>query len=1135
MKEKQIKNKMRLFISYCGPDEAIKDTVKVCMLPLIAEFAKKGAMLDICEMSTHCVGEWDKWFISAVKSSDVMIAILTDNVISDTVEKRVLNEITEANSDGLYIIPLIFRAGGVNGLPDQFRAHIHRYSCVEIGLATDKEYIFARLREAYGKTENALSRVMNGDPFMSLSLRIYPDKNRKTREVTLNENFVGREREMLTAVEWLSETNVIIVKGFGGIGKTAFAEQFSLYAKEKIKKVYIIDATGGIESAISNINFEQTSNSPVEERYKNNLELLYKLSEDTLFIFDNCDVEIRPDALKMLLSNENDDCMLCRFIITSRVGARNYKYTIDLDRLDDRELIDLVYKKYPEIEERNHSSRQEIREELLELISYAGGHTLTIEMAAAVMREGDIPIGVIKDRLLDITDECRVRHSDDEYYSVYSRLKALYDFGGLDKVSTDIMRVMALVSPTTGIERSALRNLMGLVDNNDINRLIAKTFLNYDAATNTVGIKELFSDVVFKDSHLENSLDLVERFFKFVTGDINIEGSLKNSSVNKTNYSDILSLSSNVQFVLEKRQEIFDYSPSFEEYRKQLLTCAVVGCVISTDYNKAKLYIDKFNERFSYLTLEDICAFWVTYYSALIENIQGRPLNSVELLDKLIDHLESNVVFADEVFQRNMIGMLHRTAYTLCSVSGDFAGVARHSVFAGIILETNKTFLNDEKYSALLDEKTRKNLENETEYLAGLKDMLDEGKEYFNQLSALTDNSYDEEQYSDTDELFGDDGGDGVNGFQGWAEKLSQSGLEHDLSLVKSQEEQLEEAFTEEAALRLATTYHGIAQKYYLNEDFKQALLFYQKALEIFRMDGMQKYDVPIKAECYYGIGLSIIINGISEMSEKIEELDDVEEDYLEKWIMDLSDKANEYFALGDEYYFGIGNYSAVAMYHYTIMILKKELQFEAKHILNECDFVFKCLEKCDEAPNNLGVKKETAETALETSLDDKQYMKACGYLVKFAETAAVNVEEAFEYFSDEVSYEDDELNIYLNLLNIIHASDKSGTAGLLTLMVLCENKIGELYYEDEQFEQALSHYTAVLTAVKEHPDELGEFADGDVFGDLLCAVYGLYMENVEDFSGFALFVAEWGDKLSEYLNVPDDDGDDSESDEDDK
>lgn len=525
---------MKIFISYCGDDAVHKNHLKESLIPLVKEYSELGTEIEIVEMSTHCAGNWDEWMIPAVKSCDIFVPLITDNAMypKSGIPKRMLEELTTARNTNKKMVPVIMSS---NGISDTFQAHIGRVS--QVWYAYDVDGDGDPFDEAVEKIRILVNAILKNDSVdQGESVDIIGCG------VVQNTRFVGRIDYIDMLDKELDDTNVVILKGDGGIGKTSLAENF-FFKSDKYKRAYLVSATEGIKSGICNIRFRSTEYVKNEdERYSANYSLLKSLGKDTIVILDNCDTILDEYELYQLV-----DRMDCKFIITSRIGKSDYSHEITINPMDKKELLALVYKHFPDIAEENDLDDSEVERELYKFFDSVGCHTLTVEMASIIMRDGEIEIKEVHDAIMRCNERFKTQHSGARIASSFEHLSTLYNYAELSPVQREILSFMCIVSPTSGITRKELKSLLDLDGLYHINELVDKTFIRKNEKVLTM--HPLFSDVFYYAEGIAENEKLSERLF-------NIMAEWLLTDTSGYDIKSCTRLTENVSFLFKKRMEL---------------------------------------------------------------------------------------------------------------------------------------------------------------------------------------------------------------------------------------------------------------------------------------------------------------------------------------------------------------------------------------------------------------------------------------------------------------------------------------------------------------------------------------------------------------------------------------------------
>ena len=551
--------KVQIFISYCGDDTHIMHDLRDNYLAkLKGEYALKGAEIVIREMETECVDKWDVWMVGAVKSCDILVCILTDNVLypKEKTEKRVLEELCVARNNDLNIIPIVFSS---RGLPDEYFAHIGRISQIWYGVGDTQEQKFTVVKD---KATLLIDGILSGNKVKQYeSLKI-----KSGYQFSKFDGFVGRKEEMEKISSSFDQSNLLILKGEGGIGKTSLAKAY-FNASDSYENGYIVDASSGITQTIQNFPFEDTLNEPnAEERYAGNLKRLKELSEKIIIILDNYDVEGENDS-DTLAQLEN---MACKYIITSRIGTTRSYNTIELGRMPDEDLIKLVYNIHSKIERDNKMSKEEVEKLLVEFFANVNGLTIAVELASAIMRDGDVSLVDINKAILSCNDKVTTGRHAGQKASAFDHLASLYSYAKLSKEEHEVLKVLTHISPAVGIERKKLKEYLQLDSNDVINDLIRKSFIRMDE-DKVLSMHPLMSDVYYKQEKVADQegimkiLDYVSDFNFSTDKTLTLtEASLKNITTYK--------------YLVEKREASFK--------KENLRLKAILYEAIGFEYNK---------------------------------------------------------------------------------------------------------------------------------------------------------------------------------------------------------------------------------------------------------------------------------------------------------------------------------------------------------------------------------------------------------------------------------------------------------------------------------------------------------------------------------------------------------------------
>ena len=302
----------------------------------------------------------------------------------------------------------------------------------------------------------------------------------------VSSNFCGRKKELNWIKKEFEKTNIVLLVGDGGIGKTSIARKYYHNNKNLYGRAHLIDASCGIRGAIAGIKFSVDFKGTEDELYEKKRALLSGYDEKTLIVLDNCDVDVELDDFADLE-------MKCKFIVTSRCGNSYYPHSLKIGPLSKAGMLSLVRKTYPGIFSDNSQNEREVKESLYSFFEYTEGNTLIIELAAALMNEGNIKLSDIRDRLLKDNGSVKLPYKKRD--KAFNILAAIYDYAHVNKEQEKILCAVCMIAPGIGIEREKLTELLGLKNFDELNSLVRKHFFRENERKITM--HPVFSDVFY--------------------------------------------------------------------------------------------------------------------------------------------------------------------------------------------------------------------------------------------------------------------------------------------------------------------------------------------------------------------------------------------------------------------------------------------------------------------------------------------------------------------------------------------------------------------------------------------------------------------------------------------------------------
>lgn len=325
--------------------------------------------------------------------------------------------------------------------------------------------------------------------YKSLLTKYYPNMFKlELRQLTSNppkkKGFIGREQELKELKELNLKSNIaVILNGMGGIGKTELAREFywNEYTNNTFEHFGWIDYNQNLKFSMLNqldVGIEFEENEPDEARFRKVIEKLNSFEETTLLVIDNYASDKSLDDMVLNSFNSN-----IKVVLTSREVIQNFE-ELRLGFLSENKCCELFYLYY----KGEHND-----ERLKEIIKLSGYHTLTIELLAKTAEEGDYNIDDLLKLIIKLgfnlndTISDAVEH-EKRYDLLFNHIRNLFVFVNVGDYEKYILANLSVLS-SEFIERSTVKSWLELNNNNDINKLIQKGWLDSAKIDNKTMIK----------------------------------------------------------------------------------------------------------------------------------------------------------------------------------------------------------------------------------------------------------------------------------------------------------------------------------------------------------------------------------------------------------------------------------------------------------------------------------------------------------------------------------------------------------------------------------------------------------------------------------------------------------------------
>lgn len=284
-------------------------------------------------------------------------------------------------------------------------------------------------------------------------------------------HFCGRNQELSTLHELISEKRIIFLQGIAGIGKSELAKAYARAYRKDYTNILYLTYSGDLRQDIIDLDFvDDLPEDTEEDRFRKHNRFLRSLKEDTLLIIDNFNTTAGKDAFFSVLLKYR-----CRILFTTRSRFDNYA-SFNLGEISDPDaLLSLMGYFY------SHAKRKQSI--LKQIIQTVHSHTLAVELSARLLETGILEPQELLARLqveksaLGATDTIDiVKDGQSRKATYYEHIHTLFSLYRLSEEELNIMRGLIFV-PVSGVSGRLYANWMKLSDMNRINDLIEKGFV----------------------------------------------------------------------------------------------------------------------------------------------------------------------------------------------------------------------------------------------------------------------------------------------------------------------------------------------------------------------------------------------------------------------------------------------------------------------------------------------------------------------------------------------------------------------------------------------------------------------------------------------------------------------------------
>ena len=360
-----------------------------------------------------------------------------------------------------------------------------------------------------------------------------------TKLPLIKDKVIGRDqeiKELRTALE--QESEVVLVNGMGGIGKTTTAMAYANQFKDQYVHIAWVEQLGDLTSDLTTNKLlsQNLGVSPSKDAVADTKLIFNKLSSlngPSLLIIDNADEQL--NAFKDYLPKAPD----WQVLITSRKEL-SFPKTISLDFLKEKDALALFFE---------HYGVNEGVETALEIIRTVDFHTLTIELLAKTAKKRKISLRRLKqlleDRGLQIGRKIgfSIAHSREKLIEkLFPYLKAIFQTDvGFSEEELQVLKYFIGLPPIF----ISYEDLLGFLQTNEeeeerldeltfaLDQLQEKGWLTYDEEKESYKMHRVIQDVLFEQ--LKPTYQDLEVLVEGISSKLHLDQS-KDNPVDKFQY-----------------------------------------------------------------------------------------------------------------------------------------------------------------------------------------------------------------------------------------------------------------------------------------------------------------------------------------------------------------------------------------------------------------------------------------------------------------------------------------------------------------------------------------------------------------------------------------------------------------------
>lgn len=431
---------MRVFISWRGSDRELKNRI---VDRLREALEPEGD--EVWESDGGVISEFSSECLVALRESQIFIIIVSDECLKPS---YVQNELIEAHDQYMKgkLNMLMFKTTD-KPLPLNMSMHLNHISDAynEYRAKADIEGGIKSLIEKV-KRQLKLRKEGKAEKPYEVDKPIIEGTSFPTDEYVVENS----RSEIVSEIEKAYElSNTVIVTGIDGYGrKTSVGEYIKVHEGDYSSIIYLESFAGTLSELIaygisfSNVNDNAMNANTMEDIISLKLKYLEKLDSDVLLIVPSLRITEKDERV---LGRIRKELRMRFFLVAEEISSKLFKqlddlpsYTVIVSRMSDKNLRELFYHYYPEIDD---DERDDFNSYIDRLFVGVDGHTLTVKVVAETLDRD----GADRDEAVELLENSIENGCGELEDRINQTLSSLFKFNLFDENQLKMLSIASLI------------------------------------------------------------------------------------------------------------------------------------------------------------------------------------------------------------------------------------------------------------------------------------------------------------------------------------------------------------------------------------------------------------------------------------------------------------------------------------------------------------------------------------------------------------------------------------------------------------------------------------------------------------------------------------------------------------------